>query len=248
MLQIYTMKCGRVMEATYNERGKIMGILINFISGIMHIDKYLALIIQQYGILTYVILFIIIFIETGLVVMPLLPGDSMLFAAGALAAIGSMNLFTLLIVAYLAAILGDTANYFIGKKIGKKILAKEEVRFINKEYLIKAQKFYEKHGSMTIVIARFIPIIRTFAPFVAGIGEMNYSKFIPYNMIGGGLWVSLFLGGGYFFGNLSFVKNHFSYVLIAIIIISLLPGVIVFIKEKRKIRGNDEDILSIENR
>jgi len=236
------------MEATYNERGKIMGILINFISGIMHIDKYLALIIQQYGILTYVILFIIIFIETGLVVMPLLPGDSMLFAAGALAAIGSMNLFTLLIVAYLAAILGDTANYFIGKKIGKKILAKEEVRFINKEYLIKAQKFYEKHGSMTIVIARFIPIIRTFAPFVAGIGEMNYSKFIPYNMIGGGLWVSLFLGGGYFFGNLSFVKNHFSYVLIAIIIISLLPGVIVFIKEKRKIRGNDEDILSIENR
>ena len=248
MLQIYTMKCGRVMEATYNERGKIMGILINFISGIMHIDKYLALIIQQYGILTYVILFIIIFIETGLVVMPLLPGDSMLFAAGALAAIGSMNIFTLLIVVYLAAILGDTANYFIGKKIGKKILAKEEVRFINKEYLIKAQKFYEKHGSMTIVIARFIPIIRTFAPFVAGIGEMNYSKFIPYNMIGGGLWVSLFLGGGYFFGNLSFVKNHFSYVLIAIIIISLLPGVIVFIKEKRKIRGNDEDILSIENR
>ena len=226
-----------------------MDILINFINGIMHIDKYLALIIQQYGILTYVILFIIIFIETGLVVMPFLPGDSMLFAAGALAAIGSMNIFTLLIVVYLAAILGDTANYYIGKKIGKKILEKEEVRFINKEYLIKAQKFYEKHGSMTIVIARFIPIIRTFAPFVAGIGEMNYSKFIPYNMIGGGLWVSLFLGGGYFFGNLSFIKNHFSYVLIAIIIISLLPGVIVFIKEKRKKEENNEnDILSTENR
>jgi len=226
-----------------------MDILINLINGLLHIDKYLASIIQQYGILTYAILFIIIFIETGLVVMPLLPGDSMLFAAGALAAIGSMNILTLLIVAYLAAVLGDTANYYIGKKIGKKILAKEEVRFINKEYLIKAQTFYEKHGSMTIVIARFIPIIRTFAPFVAGISEMNYSKFIPYNLLGGGLWVSLFLSGGYFFGNLSFVKEHFSYVLVAIIIISLLPGIIVFIKEKRK-KGddNEKNILSTENR
>ncbi|MCB2310320.1 VTT domain-containing protein [Clostridium tagluense] len=226
-----------------------MGILINLINALMHIDKYLALIIQQYGILTYVILFLIIFIETGLVVMPILPGDSMLFAAGALAGIGSMNIFTLLLVVYLAAILGDTANYHIGKKIGKKILEKEEVRFINKEYLKKAQEFYEKHGSLTIVIARFIPIIRTFAPFVAGIFEMNYSKFIPYNMIGGGIWVSLFLGMGYFFGNLSFVKNHFSYVLIAIIIISLLPGAVVFIKEKRKRkRNNEDDILSTEIR
>ncbi len=217
-----------------------MSILMNIISGIMHIDSYLVLLVQQYGILTYAILFSIIFLETGLVVTPLLPGDSMLFAAGAIAAIGSMNFFILLVVIYLAAILGDTANYYIGKKIGSKILEKEEVRFINKAYLEKAQKFYEKHGSMTIVIARFIPIIRTFAPFVAGIGKMNYSKFIPYNMIGGGLWVSLFLGGGYFFGNLSFIKNHFSYVLMAIIIISLLPGVIVFIKEKRKTGKNDE--------
>jgi membrane-associated protein len=218
-----------------------MDILINFINGIMHIDKYLTLIVQQYGILTYAILFSIIFVETGFVVMPFLPGDSMLFAAGALAGIGSMNIFTLLIVLYFAAVLGDTANYHIGKKIGKKILEKEEVRFINKGHLIKAQKFYEKHGSMTIVVARFIPIIRTFAPFVAGIGEMSYLKFISYNMIGGGLWVSLFLGGGYFFGNLFFVKNHFSYVLIAIIILSLLPGVIVFIKEKRKKLGDNED-------
>lgn len=192
--------------------------------------------------------FFIIFLETGLVVTPLLPGDSMLFVAGALTAIGSMNFFILLVVIYFAAILGDTANYYIGKKIGSKILEKEKVRFINKEYLKKAQKFYEKHGSMTIVLARFIPIIRTFAPFVAGIGKMNYSKFIPYNMIGGGLWVSLFLGGGYFFGNLSFIKNHFSYVLMAIIIISLLPGVIVFIKEKSKTGKNDEnDILNTES-
>lgn len=224
-----------------------MDILINFINGIMHIDKYLVLIIQQYGVLTYAIIFLIIFIETGVVIMPLLPGDSMLFAAGALAAIGSMNIFTLLVVVYIAAVLGDTANYYIGKKIGKKILAKENVRFINKDYLIKAQTFYEEHGSMTIVIARFIPIIRTFAPFVAGIGEMNYSKFIPYNLIGGGLWVSLFLGGGFFFGNLSFIKNHFSYMLIAIIIISLLPGVIVFIKEKRKKKeGNEDNVPSTE--
>ncbi|MCB2338730.1 DedA family protein [Clostridium estertheticum] len=218
-----------------------MDILINFINVIMHIDKYLTLMVQQYGMLTYGVLFLIIFIETGLVITPFLPGDSMLFAAGALAGIGSMNIFTLLIISYLAAILGDTANYFIGKKIGKKILAKEKVRFINKEYLIRAQEFYEKHGSMTIVIARFIPIIRTFAPFVAGIGKMNYSKFVPYNIVGGGLWVSLFLGGGYFFGNLSFVKTHFSYMLVAIIIISLLPGVIVFIKEKRKKNEDNED-------
>lgn len=225
-----------------------MSILMSIINGIMHIDSYLVLIVQQYGILTYVILFLIIFLETGLVVTPLLPGDSMLFAAGTLAAIGSMNFFILLVVIYLAAVLGDTANYYIGKKIGNKILEKEEIRFINKEYLKKAQNFYEKHGSMTIVLARFIPIIRTFAPFVAGIGKMNYSKFIPYNMIGGGLWVSLFLGGGYFFGNLPYIKNHFSYVLMVIIIISVLPGVIVFIKEKRKNRKNDEaDMLNTES-
>ena len=218
-----------------------MDILISFINGLMHIDKYLVLIIQQYGMLTYGILFLIIFMETGFVITPFLPGDSMLFAAGALAAIGSMNIFTLLLVVYIAAVLGDTTNYYIGKRIGKKILGKEKVRFINKDYLIRAQTFYEEHGPMTILIARFIPIIRTFAPFVAGIGEMNYSKFIPYNMIGGGLWVSLFLGGGYFFGNLSFIKNHFSYMLIAIIIVSILPGVIVFIKEKRKKNGENED-------
>jgi membrane-associated protein len=222
-----------------------MDILINLINGIMHIDKYLTLIVQQYGILTYALLFLIVFIETGVVVMPFLPGDSMLFAAGALAGIGSMNIFTLLVVMYIAAVLGDTANYHIGKKIGKKILDKEEVRFINKDYLNQAQKFYEKHGSMTIVIARFIPIVRTFAPFVAGIGEMSYLKFISYNMIGGGLWVSLYLGGGYFFGNLSFVKENFSYVLIAIIILSLLPAVIIFIKEKRK-KGEDNDTLITE--
>ncbi|KOA21447.1 inner membrane protein YghB [Clostridium homopropionicum DSM 5847] len=216
-----------------------MDILIKFINVILHIDTYLNLIVQQYGVLTYAVLFLIIFLETGLVITPFLPGDSMLFAAGALAAISSLNIATLLIIIFLAAFLGDTANYHIGKKIGVKILEREHTRFINKEHLIEAQNFYKKHGSMTIVIARFIPIIRTFAPFVAGIGKMKYKKFISYNMVGGALWVTLFLSGGYFFGNLPFIKENFSYVLIAIILISLMPGVIVFINEKRNGRGNE---------
>lgn len=216
-----------------------MDILIKFVEFILHIDTYLNLIVQQYGVLTYAVLFLIIFLETGLVVTPFLPGDSMLFAAGALAAISSLNLATLLIVIFFAAFLGDTANYHIGKKIGGKILEREHTRFINKEHLLKAQSFYKKHGSMTIVIARFIPIIRTFAPFVAGIGKMKYKKFISYNMAGGALWVTLFLSGGYFFGNLPLIKENFSYVLIAIILISLMPGVIVFINEKRNGRSNE---------
>lgn len=206
---------------------------MKFIDIIMHIDTYLNVIVNQYGLIVYGVIFIIVFIETGLVITPFLPGDSMLFAAGAIAGIGSMNIGALFLVAYLAAVSGDTINYQIGKRVGKTILDKENVRFIKKEYLNKAQKFYEKHGSMTIVLARFIPIIRTFAPFVAGIGEMNYLKFISYNFVGGGLWVSLFLGGGYFFGNMPFIKNNFSYVLIAIIIISVIPAIIVAIREKR---------------
>jgi membrane-associated protein len=206
--------------------------LINIFKGILHLDKSLTYIIQSYGVWTYLLIFLIIFCETGLVVTPFLPGDSILFATGALSAIGSLNFWTLYFIFFLAAVLGDTANYYIGNKIGTSILEKENVKFINKEYLNKAHKFYEKHGSLTIVIGRFIPIIRTFVPFVAGIGEMRYSKFIIYNIFGGFLWVTLFLGGGYFFGNLSFIKNNFSLVLIAIILISLVPAIIAFIKEK----------------
>lgn len=216
-----------------------MDILVKLIDVIMHIDTYLNLIVQQYGVLTYAVLFLIIFLETGLVVTPFLPGDSMLFAAGALAAISSLNLAVLLIVIFFAAFLGDTANYHIGKKIGTKILEREHTRFINKEHLLKAQNFYKKHGSMAIVIARFIPIIRTFAPFTAGIGKMKYKKFISYNMVGGALWVALFLNGGYLFGNLPFIKENFSFALIAIILISLMPGIIVFINEKRNGRSNE---------
>ncbi|NNU75405.1 VTT domain-containing protein [Clostridium estertheticum] len=223
-----------------------MNISMNFISGLMHIDKYLILILHQYGILTYVILFLIIFLETGLVVTPFLPGDSMLFAAGALAGLGSMNISTLLVVGYFAALLGDISNYYIGRKIGSNILRKQQVLFIKKEYLKKAQVFYKKHGSSTIILARFVPILRTFAPFVAGISQMSYLKFIPYNMVGDGLWVSLFLGGGYFAGNLSFIKDHFSFALITIIIVSLLPGITLFFKENKKREPNENDIPSTE--
>ncbi|MBX4262580.1 VTT domain-containing protein [Clostridium estertheticum] len=223
-----------------------MNISMNFISGLMHIDKYLILILHQYGILTYVILFLIIFLETGLVVTPFLPGDSMLFAAGALAGLGSMNISTLLVVGYFAALLGDISNYYIGRKIGSNILRKQQVLFIKKEYLKKAQVFYKKHGSSTIILARFVPILRTFAPFVAGISQMSYLKFIPYNMVGDGLWVSLFLGGGYFAGNLSFIKDHFSFALITIIIVSLLPGIALFFKENKKREPNENDIPSTE--
>ncbi|KZL91739.1 DedA family protein [Clostridium magnum] len=215
----------------------IVGTLINVI---LHLDKYLNVILQNYGIWTYAIIFLIIFCETGLVITPFLPGDSILFAAGALAAMGSIDIFILFIVFYIAAVVGDTVNYFIGKKIGNKILEKEDIKYINKEYLNKAHRFYEKNGSMTIVLGRFIPIIRTFVPFVAGIGEMNYFQFIVYNVMGGFVWVSIFLWGGFFFGDLPFIKHNFSYVLTAIIIISLIPAVVTFIKEKRN-GGNNED-------
>ncbi len=199
---------------------------------IMHLDKYLSVIISTYGAWTYALIFMIVFLETGLVVTPFLPGDSIIFASGAFAAIGSMNLFTLYILFIAAAILGDTANYSIGRKIGTKAFEKD-YKYLNKDYLNRAHSFYEKHGAITIVIARFIPIIRTFAPFVAGIGEMHYTKFISYNMVGGIMWVSVFLFGGYYFGNLPFIRDHFSYVLMAIIFISLIPAVVGFIKERK---------------
>ena len=211
-----------------------MKLIENFIYMILHLDQYLNMIIQNYGLWTYSLLFLIIFCETGLVVTPFLPGDSVLFAAGALSAIGSLRFASLFVVFFLAAVLGDTANYHIGQKIGSKIMEKEKVRFINKEHLKKAHLFYEKYGALTIVLGRFIPIIRTFVPFVSGIGEMSYPKFLLFNVLGGLMWVLLFLGGGYFFGNLPVVKDHFSFVIIAIILISLIPAVIAYLKGKRE--------------
>lgn len=208
--------------------------LINlFLELFVHLDKNLAIMVQSYGILIYPLLFLIIFAETGLVVMPFLPGDSLIFAAGALAAMGSMNILFLFLIVAAAAIIGDTVNYWIGNYLGSRVF-REKSKFFKKEYLTRTQAFYEKYGAKTIVLARFIPIIRTFAPFVAGIGRMNYSKFLLYNIIGGLAWVALFLFTGYFLGSLDFIKNNFSMFILAIIFLSLVPLVIEYLKHKLK--------------
>jgi membrane-associated protein len=204
-----------------------------FIDLFLHLDTHLNAITSEYGMLTYLLLFVIVFCETGLVVTPFLPGDSLIFATGALAASGSLNLFTLFIVLCLAAISGDTVNYQIGHLLRDKIANREGIRFVKKEHLDRTHVFFEKYGTKTIVIARFVPIIRTFAPFVAGVGIMPYSKFISFNVIGGISWVSAFLLGGYFFGNLPVVKDNFSFVILGIIFVSLLPGIITYIQSKR---------------
>lgn len=213
---------------------------INYgIDVLLHLDKYLSVIIQNYGYGTYLILFLIIFCETGLVVTPFLPGDSLLFAAGAFAAIGSLDIKLLLLIISIAAVFGDTVNYAIGKSIGHKIYEMENVKLIKKEHLLKARDFYEKYGAVTIIIARFIPIIRTFAPFVAGIGEMRYMKFLSYNIIGALSWAVLVSLVGYYFGNLPVVKHNFSLVIFAIIFISIMPAVLGLMKQKLKI-GEDK--------
>lgn len=209
-----------------------MDTLSYFVDLFLHLDKHLNEVIIHYGTLTYAILFLIIFAETGFVFTPFLPGDSLLFAAGAFAATGSLSVLVLFVLLCIAAIVGDTVNYWAGNFVGPKIFSKENIRFLKKEHLEKTHQFYEKHGGKTIIIARFIPIIRTFAPFVAGIGKMSYGHFISFNIIGGISWVLIFVFGGYFFGNLSFVKNNFSLVIIAIIFISVLPGIIQVIKAR----------------
>lgn len=210
-----------------------MDFIQSFLDFFLHLDVHLQEIIAQYGTLTYIILFLIIFAETGLVITPFLPGDSLLFAAGALAATGAFHVSFLFLLLVVAAFLGDTVNYWIGKFIGPKI-SKKKNRFIKKEHLDKTHVFFDKYGGKTIIIARFIPIIRTFAPFVSGIGEMHYPRFLVYNIVGGVLWVGIFIFGGYFFGNLPFVKNNFSIVIVAIIIFSLFPAVFEVVRQKLK--------------
>lgn len=202
----------------------------------LHLDKYLDLIILRFGIWTYVILFLVIFIETGFVVTPFLPGDSLIFAAGAFAARPESPLNPILLFGLLsfAAIAGDTVNYWIGHYIGPRAFS-GNVRFLKKEYLDRTHAFYEKHGGKTIILARFIPIIRTFAPFVAGIGAMTYGKFITYNIVGGITWVALFTFGGYFFGNLPMVEQNFTLVILAIIFISVLPAIVEFLRERMRV-------------
>lgn len=208
-----------------------MNIISWFVDFVLHLDTHLGALIQTFGLWSYVILFLIIFCETGLVILPFLPGDSLLFAAGALAALGSFNILFLFIVIALAAVLGDTVNYSIGRYLGVKVL-KSKSRFLKKEYLERTHKFFEKYGNKTIVIARFVPIIRTFAPFLAGVGEMSFWEFLSYNVVGGVAWVALFLFGGYFFGNIAFIKEHFSIVIICIIIISFIPVIVEVVRHK----------------
>ena len=217
-----------------------MGFIPDIIEFILHLDRHLFDLCSQYGAWVYAILFVIIFCETGLVVTPFLPGDSLLFAVGSLAAINALDLPTSIVLMILAAVLGDTANYWIGNYVGPKIFQKENSRLLNKEYLIRTHRFYEKHGGKTIIIARFLPIIRTFAPFVAGIGSMTYRRFLLFNVVGGALWVLLFIPAGYFFGSVPFVKNNFSLVIIALILIPGIPSVIEVIRmqlRKRKAKA-----------
>lgn len=209
-----------------------MGLFNNFIDIILHLDKYLNILIQNFGVWTYAILFLIVFAETGLVITPFLPGDSLLFAVGTFAAVGALNVLLAFAIISAAAILGDTINYSIGKFLGSKAFEKYP-KIFKKEYLDKTHNFYEKYGAKTIVLARFVPIVRTFAPFIAGVGKMTYFKFLFYNVFGGILWVALFVFGGYFFGNIPIVKNNFSFVILIIIIASFMPMLWEYWKHRR---------------
>ncbi len=213
-----------------------MELITKFLDFVIHLDKHLSALIQQFGLWTYLVLFVVIFCETGLVITPFLPGDSLLFAAGTFAAVKALHVGWLFVILSGAAIIGDTVNYWIGHFVGPKVFRKEKTLFFKKEYLDRTHRFYEKYGAETIIIARFVPIVRTFAPFVAGIGRMSYWKFISYNVIGGIGWVAIFVFGGYFFGNIPFVKRNFSLVILAIIIISVIPGFVEFLRHRREER------------
>jgi membrane-associated protein len=208
-----------------------MGSAIDFV---LHLDKHLNSIIESYGVLCYLLFFAVIFAETGLVVTPFLPGDSLLFALGTLSATGSLHVAWLFAILSAAAVLGDNANYTIGKYFGSIILKRQDAWFLKKEHIERTHRFYERYGPKTIVLARFVPIVRTFAPFVAGLGKMNYLRFFTYNVVGGVLWISLFIFGGFFFGNIRVIKENFTLTILAIIIISIMPAVIEILRERRR--------------
>ena len=201
-----------------------------FVHLFLHLDEHLSRVIQDYGAWTYALLFLIVFLETGLVITPILPGDSLLFAAGAFAASGSLNLYFVLVLLFVAAVLGDAVNYMIGFYIGPKAL--RGGRWLKKEYLDKTHGFYERYGAKTIVIARFVPIVRTIAPFLAGVGRMNYFQFARFNVLGAGMWVGLCVMGGYLFGNIPFVEKNFSLVVLGIVFVSILPMIVEFIRAR----------------
>lgn len=208
-----------------------MSILQQFIGIILHLDIHLATLASEYGIWMYGILFLVIFCETGLVVTPFLPGDSLLFAAGSLCAISSINIYMLVPLLIAAAVLGDSTNYWFGRGFGLRFQNRES-RFIKRKYLEQTEQFYHKHGAKTVILARFMPIIRTFAPFVAGIGSMNYRKFLSFSVFGSILWIGSFTFGGYFFGNIPFFKKNFTLVIVAIMVISLLPGIVGYVRAR----------------
>lgn len=210
-----------------------MTLLNQIIDLFLHLDTHLGALIDSYGVLVYVILFLIIFLETGVVITPFLPGDSLLFAAGTFAAIGSLNAYILFILLAAAAILGDTLNYHIGKYAGPRVFHKKS-RWFRKEYLDYTEEFYEKYGSKTIILARFVPIVRTFAPFIAGIGRMHYQRFLLFNVIGAIAWVGMFVFGGYIFGTIHIVQENFSFVVVAIIFLSLVPAAVELMKHYKK--------------
>lgn len=213
-----------------------MNLIVWLFDFVMNLEQHLVWLIDKFGSWSYLILFFVIFMETGFVFTPFLPGDSLIFTAGAFSALGALNVWILLIILSVASILGDSANYAIGHFVGDKILAMNS-RFIKKHHIEKAHKFYEKHGGEAIILARFIPIVRTFTPFIAGVSRMTYLKFLAYNIIGGIAWVALFLFGGYFFGNIPFVKNNFALVIIAIVILSFIPILIEYIIYLKKKKG-----------
>ncbi|MEK9186283.1 MAG: DedA family protein [Patescibacteria group bacterium] len=204
---------------------------MNIIDFFIHLDEKLGVIIQNYGAWTYGLIFFIIFLETGFIITPFLPGDSLLFAAGSFSSKGFLNPISLFLLLSVAAILGDAVNYWVGRRVGKKIFERDRP-LISEDYLKRTENFYLKHGKKTIIFARFIPIIRTFAPFVAGVSRMPYKEFVFYNIVGGFLWVGLFVFGGYFFGNIPFVEKNFSLVILAIIIVSLIPAIVEFWKHR----------------
>jgi len=202
----------------------------------LHLDKYLGAVIQSYGNWTYLILFLIIFCETGLVITPLLPGDSLLFAIGMFAAAGALDLSKIWPLLVLAAILGDNVNYGVGNFLGPKVFHYENSRIFKKEYLQRTHTFYEKYGGMTIILAKYVPIVRTFAPFVAGVGAMTYPKFLLFNVIGGFTWVTVIMLSGYYFGNIPVIKNNFTVVVMAIVFISVLPGLLGYLRHRKTVR------------
>jgi membrane-associated protein len=205
-----------------------------FIDFFVHIDKHLEELVRSYGVTTYVLLFVIVFCETGLVITPFLPGDSLLFAAGAIASKGSLDINLMALLLFIAAVIGDAVNYSVGRYIGPKVFERKNSRIFKQEYLSRTQKFFDKYGAKTIIFARFVPIVRTFAPFLAGVGTMSYPKFATYNVVGAAAWVGIFTYLGFFFGSTPIVEKNFKLVILAIIVLSILPAVIEVIKARRE--------------